>query len=167
MSPQSVASKPRAFRSIFFGGLACGVLDISQAFLAWGLLMNVAPIRILQSVASGALGSASYRMGWRSALLGLGFHFLVAFSAAAVYWIGSRWIPFMINHALLAGVLYGECVYLFMNYVVVPLSAIHRFPTYSLPNILTGPIGHAILVGPPIALIARRFSGSPARPSWG
>jgi hypothetical protein len=156
-------SRPDAFRAIFLGGLACGVLDISQAFLAWGLLMNAAPIRILQSVASGALGPASFQMGWRSAVLGLGFHFLIAFTAAAVYWIGSRWIPFMVNRAILSGAIYGECVYLFMNYVVVPLSAIHHFPTYTLPQILTGPIGHAILVGPPIALIARRFSTETAR----
>jgi hypothetical protein len=97
-------------------------------------------------------------MGWKSGLAGLGFHFLIAFGAATVYWIGSRRIRFMLDHPLVAGVIFGECVYLFMNFVVVPLSAIHSFPTYSLPHILTGPIGHAILVGPPIALIARHYS---------
>jgi len=147
-----------ATRAILFGGLACGILDISQAFLAWGLLMNVPPIRILQSVASGLLGRASVQLGWKSAVLGLFLHFVIAFGAATVYWIASRRIHFMIDHALLAGVLYGECVYLFMNFVVVPLSAIHRFPNFTLPHILTGPIGHAILVGPPIAFFARKYS---------
>lgn len=151
-------------RAIIWGGLACGVLDISQAILAWGLLMHVRPIRILQAVASGALGARSSQMGTNSAALGLGFHFLIAFGAATVFWVASRRIRFMIDHALLAGVLYGECVYLFMNFVVVPLSAIHHFPTFTLPQILTGPIGHAILVGPPIALIARHYSQPSARP---
>lgn len=153
------ASKPSGAKAIFWGGLTCGVFDISQAFLAWGLLMNVPPVRILQSVASGALGSQSFQMGWKSGVIGLGFHFLIAFGAATVYWFASRHIRFTIEHAFVAGIIYGECVYLFMNFVVVPLSAIHRFPTFSTAHILTGPIGHTILVGPPIALIARHYSG--------
>jgi len=150
-------------KAVFWGGLVCGILDISQAFLAWGLIQNVSPILILQSVASGALGRQSFHMGWRSAALGLGFHFLIAYGAATVYWIASRRIQFMVNQAVLSGMIYGECVYLFMNFVVVPLSAIHRFPIYSLPHILTGPIGHTILVGPPIALVARHFSSAAGR----
>ena len=152
-----MSKEQSAGKAIFWGGLACGVLDISQAFLAWGILMKVPPEVILHSVASGALGKASFQMGWKSAALGLGFHFLIAFGAATVYWVASRRIRFLIEHALPAGVIYGECVYVFMNFVVVPLSAIHRFPIYSLPHILTGPFGHAILVGPPIALVARHY----------
>ena len=151
------ASSP-AVKAIFWGGLTCGALDISQAFLAWGLLMKVSPIRILQSVASGALGQASFKMGWKSAALGLGFHFLIAFGAATVFWVASRRIRFMTDHAVLAGLSYGEFVYLFMNFGVVPASAIHHFPAFTLPHILTGPIGHTILVGLPIALTARHYS---------
>jgi hypothetical protein len=64
----------------------------------------------------------------------------------------------MTQRAVLSGMLYGEMVFLFMNYVVVPLSAIHRFPTYTMPLIITGPIGHLFLVGLPIALAVRKFS---------
>lgn len=145
-------------RAIAFGGLACGALDISQAFLAWGLLMNVPPLGILQSVASGALGPRSFQMGWCSSLLGLFFHFVISFGAATVYWIASRFIRFLIDHPIPAGMIHGECVYLFMNLVVVPLSAIHHRPALTLPHILTGPIGHTILVGPPIAFFAHRYS---------
>jgi len=147
-----------AARAIFWGGLWCGVLDISQAFLAWGLLMNVPPYRILQSVASGALGPRSFQLGWKSAALGLFFHFVIAFGAATVYWMASRFVRFMVDHPLLAGIFYGECVYLFMNLVVLPLSAIGHRPAITLPQILTGPIGHAVLVGPPIALAVRQYS---------
>ena len=149
-----------AARAIFYGGLLCGIFDITQAFFAWGLLMNVPPIRILQSVASGALGAESFQMGWTSGLAGVFFHFLIAFGAATVYWVASRFIPFLIKHAVPAGMIYGECVYLFMNFVVVPLSRIHHFPNLTLPHILTGPIGHVILVGPPIALMSRKYSQS-------
>lgn len=43
-----------------------------------------------------------------------------------------------------------------MNYVVVPLSAAQQ-GAFSWPSLLNGVIGHALLVGLPIALIARRF----------
>jgi anaerobic selenocysteine-containing dehydrogenase len=60
------------------------------------------------------------------------------------------------NAHSLAGMLYGVAVFFFMNNVVVPLSAIGpgRFP--SLPVLLNGVIGHALLVGLPAALVARR-----------
>ena len=153
--------QPSPFRAIFFAGLVCGVLDITQAMLAWGLLMNVPPQRILQSVASGALGAVSFQLGWKSAVAGVFFHFVIAFGAATVYWLASRRLPFILDRPVEAGLLYGECVYLFMNFVVVPLSRIHHFPSFTLPHILTGPIGHPLLVGLPIALIIRKY-GSPS-----
>ncbi len=120
--------------------------------------MNVPPYRILQSVASGILGQRSFILGWRSATLGLLLHFFIAFGAATVYWIASRRIGFLADRPIPAGLLYGECVYIFMNFVVVPLSAIGHFPKFTLPHVLTGPIGHTVLVGLPIALMARRYS---------
>jgi uncharacterized membrane protein YagU involved in acid resistance len=154
-----VSLNAQPLKAVLWGGLLAGTFDITQAFLAWGLTMGVPPIRILQSVASGALGKASFQMVGRSALLGLSFHFLIAFTAAAVYWIVARLIPWTMQHPVWSGSLYGELVYLFMNFVVVPLSAIHRFPTFTLAHTLTGPIGHPLLVGLPIAMIAHRYSG--------
>jgi len=44
-----------------------------------------------------------------------------------------------------------------MYFVVIPLSAIGH-ATYNLATYITGPIGHPLLVGLPIALCVRRFS---------
>lgn len=41
-----------------------------------------------------------------------------------------------------------------MRYIVVPLSAIGTVNPYTLPNFLNSVIGHALLVGLPVALIA-------------
>jgi len=153
----SSANFSKAFLAIFWGGLACGVLDITQAWVAWGI-RGVAPVRILQSIASGLLGPKAFQGGAGIAALGLFLHFFIAFTAAAIYYAASRNIAFMTQRAVLSGMLYGEMVFLFMNYVVLPLSAIHRFPTYTMPLIITGPIGHLFLVGLPIALAVRKFS---------
>lgn len=97
------------------------------------------------------------QMGWTSAALGLVFHFTIAFTAAIVYYLASRVLRVMLEHAVVCGLLYGELVFVFMYFVVLPLSALGpaRFNTATY---ITGPIGHTVLVGLPIALCVRRFA---------
>src|SRR3954471_8790297 len=112
-------------RAIFWGGFWCGVLDITSACVAWAFL-GATPVQIFQSVAGGLLGRpAAMQGGWKTALLGLACHFLIAFTAAAVFWVASRKLSFLTEHAIISGLLYGEVVFLFMNMVVLPLSALH------------------------------------------
>jgi hypothetical protein len=146
----------RALPAIFWGGLLCGVLDISSAFVAYGF-RGVKPIRILQSVASGLLGPAAFKGGWKSAVLGTALHFLVAFTAATVFYLASRKIAWLTEHPVLSGIAYAEVVYLFMNFVVIPLSLAHRAP-FSIASLVTGPVGHLFFVGLPISLAVRRYS---------
>jgi uncharacterized membrane protein YagU involved in acid resistance len=147
-----------AFLAIFWGGLACGVLDITQAMIAFHLQAGATPMRVLQSVASGLLGKSSFQGGTKTAILGAFLHFFIAFSWAAIYYIASRRLTFLVQSPVIAGLLYGEFVWLVMNFVVLPLSAIHRWPVWNAASIITGPIGHTVLVGLPIALAVRRFS---------
>lgn len=146
-----------AFLAIFWGGLACGILDITQAFTAWGLEDGVKPVSILQHIASGLIGPKSFQGGAKTAALGAVLHFFIAFGAATVYYLASRWLTFMTSHAVLSGLLYGEAVFLFMYFVVVPLSAATR-SQFTMATLITGPIGHMFLVGLPIALAVRRYS---------
>jgi uncharacterized membrane protein YagU involved in acid resistance len=97
------------------------------------------------------------QMGWTSAILGVVIHFTIAFTAAAVYYLASRRMRALVDRPVLFGLLYGEAVFLFMYFVVMPLSAI-GFPKFSIATYITGPIGHTVLVGLPIALMTRRFS---------
>jgi uncharacterized membrane protein YagU involved in acid resistance len=115
-------------------------------------------MRIFQSVAAGLLGrTTAYEGGTKTFLLGILLHFVVASCIAAVYYVASRILPVLIRHAVVSGLMYGMIAYLGMNYIVVPLSAIRRFPgPKKLSIFLTEIIGHALLVGLPIALLARR-----------
>jgi len=152
-------------RAIFLGGLLAGIFDITQAYVAWGLFGQAHLYQIFQSIAVGAFGRDSYQMGYKSIVAGFFFHFLIAFGAATVYWIASRHIHFMLDHTVISGLLYGECVYLFMNFVVIPLSVIHRFPHFTAAHTITGPILHPVLVGLPIALMTRRYSTHSVAPN--
>ena len=154
----STSTTSNAFLAIFWGGLACGIFDITQAMVAFYLQSGVKPMGVFQSVASGLLGRASFQGGTKSAMLGAFLHFLIAFSWAAIYYIASRRLVFMIEKPVMAGLIYGEFVWIIMTFVVLPLSAIHRWPVWNKASIITGPIGHTILVGLPIALAVRRWA---------
>jgi len=143
---------------VFWGGLICGILDLSSAIGGY-YFRGVPPVRILQSVAAGALGRESFNGGARTATLGLFFHFLIAFTAAAVFYLASRKITFLTAHPVISGLIYGELVFLFMHFVVIPLSASPRGPiTVSFAFLLAGPLGQPFPVGLPIALAVSRFA---------
>ena len=65
----------------------------------------------------------------------------------------------MVEHAVLCGLLCGELVFLFMSFVVLPLSRLGP-AHFSIVTYITGPIGHAFLVGLAIAFSVRRFAGT-------
>jgi hypothetical protein len=149
-------SSARPLAAIFWGGLLAGVFDITQAFIGFGLL-GAKPFRILQHIAGGVFGARSTQMGWTSAVLGLVFHFTIAFTAAAVYYLASRVLRVMVEYAVVCGLIYGEMVFLFMYFVVLPLTPLGS-AHFSTATYITGPVGHTFLVGLPIALSVRRFA---------
>jgi phage shock protein PspC (stress-responsive transcriptional regulator) len=143
-------------KAISIAGLTCGALDISAALVVYGL-MGSKPLRLLQGIAGGILGPRTYSGGTSTALLGLALHFVIAFGAAAVFFLASRVVPLLLNHAVVSGVLYGIAVYFFMNRVVVQLSAATKFP-FSVKMMLIGVIIHIFCVGIPISLSIRRYA---------
>lgn len=150
-----ILARPRALDTILLGGLAVGVLDGLFAVIFYGLILGAKPMRIFQSVASGLLGNRSYEGGMQTCLLGILLHFVVASCIAAVYYLASLKMPVLIHRPVVCGLIYGMIAYLGMNYVIIPLSAIGPRP-FSLRLFLPAIIGHALLVGLPVALLARR-----------
>ncbi len=74
----------RSLPTIASAGLIAGILDITSAFVIAGL-KGTGSIRMLQGIASGLLGPQSFQGGTATAGLGLAIHFLIAFTAAAVF----------------------------------------------------------------------------------
>ncbi|MDP3759255.1 MAG: hypothetical protein Q8R01_01905 [Ramlibacter sp.] len=140
-----------ALVALLAGGLAAGVLDIVYAF-ALAAARGGTPMRVLHSVASGLLGAPAYKGGVLTAALGLALHLGITFAAAAVYFAVARRSPLVQRHYLAAGSLFGVLVYLVMNFVVLPLSAVPFKVGYTPWVLLQGFVSHALLVGVPIAL---------------
>jgi hypothetical protein len=149
-----------ALGAVLWGGLIAGTLDAIYAVVAY---RTTAP-RIFRSVASGLLGKEAFEGGLGTAALGMGLHFFIALTIAAVYVAASRKLPLLVRHAVPCGLLYGMAAYFVMNFVVLPVSAVPFSRPFSLalftePMFLGGLfIAHALLIGLPIALVARRFA---------
>ena len=118
---------------------------------------------MLQGIASGLLGKRSFEGGLVTAGLGLTIHFFIAFTAATLFYLFSRKFRFLIDHAIVAGFLYGVAVYLFMYWVVIRLVFPNAHP--SLSRDVTAVLVHMFLIGLPISLIVSRYSKKKARES--
>lgn len=150
--------EPKPAKAIFWGGLIAGTLDLTGACVASWLRAGVTPERVMQSVASGLLGQASYEGGAKTAVLGVVLHYLIATTWTIVFYLASRKLRWLLERPVTWGLVYGVIVYAFMNFVVLPLSA---FPQRTPPRLSGRIIGLLIImfcIGLPISLIVRRFS---------
>lgn len=132
--------------------LAVGTLDIGEVMIvSW--LRGGAPLKILQTIAAGIYGKESFQGGTRTMLIGLALHFFIATVVVAVYFLASRKLAFLNRHPILTGAVYGVGVYLFMNFVVLPLAGMPpKFTTFSVVNQL---FCHVVLIGIVTGLFAR------------
>jgi Na+/alanine symporter len=142
---------PHAVLAIFVGGLIAGALDLTAAFILYGP-------GVPRGIAAGLLGRTAFQGGVGTYVLGILLHFLIACSAAAIYYAASRKLEFMTEHAVVCGLFYGIAVFLLMNLIVLPLSALHAKGPYQLVGLVRGLLIHMILIGLPIAFSVRRFS---------
>ena len=140
-----------ALPTILRAGLLAGLLDGLDAALFIGLARGISPIRVFQFIASGLLGVSSFRGGWATAALGIALHFLIAISAAAVFYALSLKWTILLRKPLLWGPVYGMGVFLFMHDLVVPLSAAPVQPPAAASALLNLIFSHIFFVGIPIA----------------
>jgi len=148
-SPDSTPTSTSLWPALIAGGLLAGAIDAASAIhsFGWGMFYGIA---------SGLLGSKAFpQAGGGGAaiwLLGVGCHFLIAFAASAAYGGLSKWLGFLKNHLIIGGVLCGAAVWLVMNLIVLPLSAV-PFPVgpFTVEQLRMGLLFHIILVGLPIA----------------
>jgi len=147
---------PRSiFKPILVATLVAGTLDILSAFVFAGMA-GATPMGVLRYVASGPFGEGvTATPGW--AAVGLLVHFAIMACMAAAYMLIAPRIPVLLRNPIVAGLLYGLLLWGIMYWIVKPL----RWPAAPLPHqlwpIANQLFSHCILVGLPIALIARRY----------
>ncbi len=144
-----------AASAILIGGLIAGTLDILYAigYSAW---RGTPPMTLLQFVASGLLGQASFQGGTATAALGLLLHYLMMLLIAAIFYGLSRQLTFLVRQPLLWGPVYGFLVYWVMNLVVMQLSATPDKWRFIPLSFATGIVVHMFLIGLTIAWYASK-----------
>lgn len=144
-----------AFETIVYGGLAIGILDFLDASIFFPLYYGISFTDVWHGPAAGMIGrEASRAGGWNTAILGIFIHFAVAFCIATAYFLASRYLVRVVR-PVIVGLLYGAVVNLVMQNIVIPLSAIGFRGTPEPPgSVVNSFVGHALLVGLPVALIA-------------
>ena len=135
---------------ILFGGFVAGTIDIGAA-----ALINSASIAvILQAIASGILGNASFEGGIEAETLGLLLQWAMSMLIAAIFVIIASRVTLFKRRWLAAGLTYGIVVFFVMNYVVVPLSAIGRIPHFTLMRFIANLLA-MLLFGVIISFLTR------------
>jgi uncharacterized membrane protein YagU involved in acid resistance len=146
---------------VLLGGLIAGTIDIGAACL----INKAPPLVIMQAIAAGLLGRASFRGGLQTAALGLLLQWAMSVLIAAIFALAAGRFTALKERWIASGVAYGVVVYFVMNYVVVPLSAAAHATRFNAVKIAENLLA-MLLFGLIIAFFARRIS-RPAAPHPG
>lgn len=144
--------------ALLVGGSIAGALDLLFA-ISFAAYNGTAPMELLQTVASGALGEAAFTGGALAAALGLLLHFLLSYAWAGVFLLAAMRVPALVRRPLVSGIVFGIVVFLMMRLVVLPLSAF-PFPVKFRPLASAlDLLSHMFFFGAPIAFATRRAAG--------
>jgi len=144
----SEAIKKRTLLAVIIGGLTAGAFDLTSAFISFGWGTP-------RAIASGLLGSSAFQGGTATWLLGVALHFFIALSAAAIYCVASWKLEFLRQHFVVSGMFFGIAIYLVMNLIVLPLSAVpFKVGPFTVHAMIQGLLVHMILIGLPISASA-------------
>ena len=141
----------RALPAILVGGGIAGMIDLILAYITFGVGMP-------RGIAAGLLGPSARQGGLGVYILGIVLHFFIAISAATVYYVASRKLEFMVGHPVVCGLFFGIAIWLVMNLIVLPLSAIHRTGPFMAGGMIQGLLIHMFLIGLPISFSVRQYS---------
>ena len=145
----------RSIRTIFWAGLVAGTLDAIGATVVFMLRGGKDPAVIWRYVASGVFGKESLAADSGTAVWGLVFHFLIALTWAAFFFVIYPTLRRFISNPMLIGLLYGVVVWMVMNLIVLPLSNVAP-QTFDLAKVLIGMSVLIVCIGLPISSIVSR-----------
>ena len=144
--------------AILLGGFVAGTIDIGAATL---ISRKHDAVLILHAIASGLIGlEASLGGGFATALLGLVLQWAMSLIIAAVFVVAAGYLPVLRRFWLVAGLAYGIAIFFVMNYAVVPLSALHQFPQFTVRSFTLNMIA-MLVFGTIVAWFAREANERP------
>lgn len=142
------------WRGIVIATMLAGTLDILATFL-FDILAGGTPLDVLAGIAAAAWPALDAGEVARGAA-GLAIHFAIALVMVAGFFAVTALLPALNRHPLRSGTGYGLVLWLVMHWVILA----HRFPTMfpllDLRDVGIQLLCHVLLVGLPIASVAKR-----------
>lgn len=150
MEPSNAAA------TIIKAGLLAGTLDIICALVQFYIRTGKNPAAVLNFIASGVYGKDALVGGMPMALIGLVFHFIIAFGWTLIFFVFYPKIPLLAKNKIVSGFVYGFFIWLVMTRVVLPLSNTPKIP-FNAAQAVIGIVILMFAVGLPISFIVSRF----------
>lgn len=150
-SPCKASEFRKGVLAIGAAGLIAGTLDLGETLVVFGAKSPLV-------IAGGLLGPQNASRGGAAIyMLGVLLHYLIVFSAAAIYFAAIRRLHFLIEYWLICGLFFGVAIDVVMRFIVLPLSAMHARGPYQYHDLVLGLVVHMLLVGLPISFSVQRF----------
>lgn len=141
-----------ALSAIFLGGVIAATIDIAAA----SLISGRSPAFIMQAIAGGLLGKASFGGGIATVILGAVLQEVMGILIATIYVVLSKAVSGLRRRWITRGLAYGVIIFFVMNYVVVPLSAWKAAPHFTSVKFAAN-MAAMLLFGLIVAFFARRL----------
>jgi hypothetical protein len=146
-------------KRLLITGLIAGTLDILAAYVNVFIKTGRISRRMFQYIAGGALGlKNSLNGGVPVILLGIFFHYFIAFSFTLFFFYLYRKNRVFGLNKYVAALLYGYFIWAVMNLIVLPLSALPDSTIKIGSALLDGAI-LAVMIGLPASLSASTYYG--------
>ncbi len=147
-------TKSGFWRGVAIATIIAGTLAILSAIL-FDVLTGGTPLGWLSGIAAAAwpqldLGEAG------GAVAGLLFHFLIMLAMVAVYFATAGIFPRLNQEPYRSGIGYGLLLWVIMYWIVLPHRFPSIFPVFNITEIAAQLLSHVVMVGIPIAQVARR-----------
>lgn len=139
-------------KTVVLTWLLAGTLDALAAMIVY----QIKPLPLFRYIASGALGPDAMSAGIGMALVGLLFHYFIAFFWTILFFIIYPKVALLSWNRFVTGLLYGIVVWGVMNLVVVPLTTINRAP-FTFQSAAIGAVILMFAIGLPISFFIGRY----------
>lgn len=154
--PQSSTNKNNLITSILLATFLTGTLDGLAAVINTYLKTGRGPDLVFKFIASGVIGSNAFSGGVVILIIGILFHYLIAFIWTLLYFLVYPKLKISASHKIISGIIYGVLIWLVMNLIVLPISNTPPIK-FQFWNTVLGISYIMFLVGLPISIIYHKY----------
>jgi hypothetical protein len=148
----------RFWKAVLLTTLVAGTLDIIAAHLHFTINTGEWPRKMFYAIAGGAIGLKTALAGGPAVVvLGVFIHYFISFSFTLFFFLLYPVISKISVNKYLNGVVYTIFVWLIMNFIVLPLTALPSKPFVLDINKVIGFLILTIVFGIPISIMADKY----------